>query len=96
MILTQLNTRFSTLHLKLNKILNLYLKGPGEDEVVDEDRDREFEERRLKIEREQELIYEQEEQHFREVVNIIILYDKRLNQFLDWHDSSLFHFFKID
>jgi len=48
----------------------------GEDEVVDEDRDREFEERRLKIEREQELIYEQEEQHFREVVNII-LNDKR-------------------
>lgn len=45
--------------------------------MVDEDRDREFEERRLKIEREQELIYEQEEQHFREVVNII-LNDKRL------------------
>ena len=44
--------------------------------VEDVDRDREFEERRLKIEREQELIYEQEEQHFREVVKII-LNDKR-------------------
>jgi hypothetical protein len=31
------------------------------------ERDREFEERRKKIEIEQDLIYEQEEQHFREV-----------------------------
>ena len=59
--------------------------------MVDEDRDREFEERRLKIEREQELIYEQEEQHFREVVNII-LNDKRLNQF---SGLKLFSFIQI-
>ena len=34
---------------------------------VSDDRDREFEERRKKIEIEQDLIYQQEEQHFREV-----------------------------
>ena len=51
--------------------------------VEDVDRDREFEERRLKIEREQELIYEQEEQHFREVVKSFSMI-KDLNQFSNW------------
>ena len=41
---------------------------PGKEQYADDDqRDREFEERRRKIEIEQDLIYEQEEQHFREV-----------------------------
>lgn len=40
----------------------------SQDQYTDDDqRDREFEERRRKIEIEQDLIYEQEEQHFREV-----------------------------
>ena len=42
---------------------------------VSDDRDREFEERRKKIEIEQDLIYQQEEQHFREVTFSILTRD---------------------